>query len=108
MRSQVPCLIIIIPVVWMTTPWTIGCRSISNRQDPIPIGGLLLLAKCIDWCFLKPIAADNGYRLAPSMIYCSANSPLYLFSEHVGEISRYRSTISHTCRKNISLSHKLL
>ena len=42
------------------TPLAIGSRSIGNRYDPIPIGGLLFLVIGIDWHFLKLVVADNG------------------------------------------------
>ena len=40
------------------------------------MGGLVLLVMCIVWHVFKFIVADNGHRLAPSMIYFSANMVL--------------------------------
>ena len=57
------------------TPLAIGSRSIGNRYDPIPRGGLLFLVIGIAWHFLK-LAAGNKYRLTTSLIYCSANTVL--------------------------------
>lgn len=61
-----------------TTPWTTGSGSVGNQSDTIPTD-LLVLIIGVDSHFLTPIAADNSYRLAPSIICCSANRILYLF-----------------------------
>ena len=70
-----------------TLQGTIGSRLTGTRYVGsyyIPIGGLLLLVTGTDlrnirvFQDLKPIVADNGYRLAPSLIYCFSNRLLYL------------------------------
>ena len=57
-------------------PRTLDNRLKVSRQSigPILIDALLLLVIGIGWRCLKPIVTDNGYRLAPSLMYCSANT----------------------------------
>ena len=72
---------------WRTT-WYVGRQWIwsysTHMCSSIPIGGVLLFlvmyrvpgTSCVYALVrvsIEPVVPDNGYRLAPSLIYCSAN-----------------------------------